>query len=187
MSEKLVESVAITQLLSAWGNGNDAAGRQVLAVVYSRLRKIARGKIRDCGGTIQPTELANELVAKLLDRHVDFKNRLHFFRCVNLAMRNLLLDLGRRKASLRNSENAPAPIELIAERMEAPTGEEARDLVWALDSLRATEPRAADVMELCYFSGLRVHEIATALDVSIPTVNRDLKFGRTWLKCQLQP
>ena len=93
----------LTGLLRRWSGGDGAAGEALLALVYDRIRALAASRLRAAGGNapLQPTELVNELVINLLEAEIDWQDRAHFFRTVAVAMRNILHDLGRRRASSR--------------------------------------------------------------------------------------
>jgi RNA polymerase sigma factor (TIGR02999 family) len=177
----------LTQLLHAWSAGEGGAADAVLALVYDRLRQLAANKLRMGGaGGIEPTELANELVINLLEAEIDWVDRVHFFRTVAVAMRNLLCDLGRKQSAakhgggqfrvtLRDADAEPAPESLVAEAVHD-----------ALLELRRNDARKADVVELTYLVGLEHEQVARVLGVSLATVNRDLRFARAYLRDRLQ-
>src|SRR5687767_6249979 len=101
MSDVDESRLQLTRLLRAWSGGDGAAADAVLTLVYERIRQIAARRLRADGGSplLQPTELANELVINLLDADVAWQDRVHFFKTVAVAMRNILHDVGRRHAS----------------------------------------------------------------------------------------
>lgn len=178
----------ITQLLRAWSGGDAGAADAVLSLVYERIRQLAARRLRgDAGGAqLQPTELANELVINLLGADVDWRDRVHFFKTVAVAMRNILHDLGRRQASAKRGGGQVRITLGAAEDVADERGDDAEALYDALTQLRASDPRKADVIELNYLVGLELEEVAKVLDISLATVNRDLRFARTWLKQRLE-
>ena len=179
----------ITQLLRAWSGGDASAADAVLSLVYERIRRLAARRLRGEGGAaqLQPTELANELVINLLGADVDWQDRAHFFKTVAIAMRNILHDLGRRQASAKRGGGQVRITLGAAEDVAADRGDDAEALYEALTQLRESDPRKADVIELNYLVGLELEEVAKVLDISLATVNRDLRFARTWLKQRLEP
>ena len=180
----------VTSLLKAWKQGDAAAADGVLTLVYGQLRKIARSKLREAKGsvsvTIRPTELANELVASLLDGKTSFESREHLLRMASVAMRNFLCDLGRRKSAVKRGGGLHAVSLSAAECQSADTSTKVEELYEALAQLRVVDERAAYAMELNHLIGLQVDEVAAMLGVSTPTINRDLKFGRAWLRTRLE-
>lgn len=178
----------LTGLLRAWSGGDGQAAEAVLALVYDRIRQLAARKLRSDGGPalLQPTELANELVINLLDANVAWQDRVHFFKTVAVAMRNILHDLGRRQSSAKRGGGQLRMTLGAAEEVAVEEGSDAEALYEALTQLRASDPRKADVIELNYLVGLDLEEVAQVLDVSLATVNRDLRFARAWLKQRLE-
>jgi RNA polymerase sigma factor (TIGR02999 family) len=178
----------LTGLLHAWSGGDVVAADAVLSLVYDRIRQLAARRIRSDGGPahLQPTELANELVLNLLDANVAWQDRVHFFKTVAVAMRNILHDLGRRQGSAKRGGGQLRVTLGMAEDIAADDAGDAEALYESLTRLRSSDPRKADVIELNYLVGLDLEEIAKVLDVSLATVNRDLRFARAWLKQHLE-
>jgi RNA polymerase sigma factor (TIGR02999 family) len=178
----------LTGLLQAWSGGDGRAADAVLSLVYDRIRQLAARRLRADGGPalLQPTELANELVLNLLGADVAWQDRVHFFKTVAVAMRNILHDLGRRQASAKRGGGQVRVTLGAAEEIADESDSDAEGLYQALTRLRASDPRKADVIELNYLVGLELEEVAKVLDVSLATVNRDLRFARAWLKQQLE-
>lgn len=181
------ERQQLTALLHAWSAGDGRAADAVLSMVYQRIRQLAARRLRvdGRGALLQPTELANELVANLLDAEVGWEDRVHFFRCVAVALRNLLHDEGRRRASAKHGGDQLRVSLGAAEQIATADEDEAGALHEALDALRSEDPRKADVVELHCLVGLELTEVARVLDVSLATVNRDLRFARAWLRQRL--
>lgn len=180
----------LTALLHAWSRGDAAAADAVLSLVYSRIRRMAANRLRaEPGqGMLQPTELAHELVLNLLDSQVCWRDRAHFFRTVAVAMRNILHDFARRHRSAKRGGHHVRLTLGAADDVAAEIGAgDADALMQALDQLRAIDARKADVVELVHLVGLELVEAARVLDVSLATVNRDLRFARSWLKARIEP
>lgn len=178
----------LTRLLHAWSGGDGQAADAVLSLVYDRIRELAARRLRAEGGglLLQPTELANELVLNLLGADVAWQDRAHFFKTVAVALRNILHDLGRRQASVKRGGGQLKVTLGAAEDVAMDEASDAEALYEALTQLRTSDPRKADVVELNYLVGLDLEEVAKVLDVSLATVNRDLRFARAWLKQRLE-
>jgi RNA polymerase sigma factor (TIGR02999 family) len=177
----------LTRLLRAWSGGDARAADAVLALVYDRIRQLAARRLRAEGGGhgLQPTELANELVINLLDADVAWQDRVHFFKTVAVALRNILHDVGRRQGSAKRGGGQIRVTLGAAEDVPAEDVSDAEALHEALLQLRASDARKADVVELNYLVGLELEDVARVLDVSLATVNRDLRFARAWLRERL--
>jgi RNA polymerase sigma factor (TIGR02999 family) len=174
----------VTGILQAIGQGDPKAGELLLPIVYDELRKLAASKIaqENPGQTLQATALVHEAWLRLAPSRQQWRDRKHFFGAAAEAMRRVLIDQVRRKASLKRGENQPlqafheSQIELCAPSDEILAVNE------ALDALAREDALAADVVKLRYFVGMSVEEIAEAYDVSARTVNRHWEFARAWLK-----
>ena len=174
----------VTQLLKAATSGDRIAADQLLPLVYDELRALAKSRLRHVapGNTLQPTALVHEAYLRAVG-HEDpgWSGRGHFFAAAAQAMRNILVDQARRKAALKHGgglrrEDATPdllPIEQPAEDMLA--------LDEALKQLEAEDPRKARVVMMRFFAGLTTEQTAEALGISLPTVERDWRFARSWL------
>lgn len=177
---------SVTQLLDAARGGDGRAMDRLLVVLYDELHAIAarhmRGERPD--HTLQPTALLHEAVLRLLGVPAStFENRTHFLRAASQAMRRVLVDHARaRNAAKRSSGLRVTLDDDVAAREQ---GVDMLVLDEALQRLAAAEPRCAQVVELRFFGGLEVQEIAEVLGVSAPTVKRDWRFARAWLAREL--
>ena len=175
----------LTGLLQAWSAGDGAAADAVLALVYQRIRQLAARRLQIAGEMqLQPTELANELVVNLLGAGIGWRDRVHFFKTVAVALRNLLHDEARRRGSAKRGGDrlrvSLGDVELLAD-----VDDSAEAVHEALAALRAQDPRTADVIDLHCLVGLELTEVASLLEISLATVNRDLRFARAWLRQRL--
>ena len=178
----------VTRLLVAWGQGDKNAFDALVPFVHAELRRIARrhmAKERP-GHTLQPTALVNEAFLKLVDvSDVRWQDRAHFFAMASRVMRHVLVDSARARGFQKRGGGA-ARVTLNEER--AGTTERAADLIAldeALDGLAAIDPRKAQVVEMRYFGGLSVEEVAEALGVSVRTAKRDWTVAKLWLLAEL--
>lgn len=165
----------LTHLLSEWRGGDDAALEELLPLVYGELRQRAARYLRGerAGHTLQTHDLVHEAFLRLLDqRHVDWRNRSHFFAIAARMMRRILVDHARsrgyskRGGDVRKIVLDEAP-EIVAER-----GAELVALDDALEGLSVVDEELSRIVELRYFGGLKNAEIAEILGVSEPTVVR---------------
>jgi RNA polymerase sigma factor (TIGR02999 family) len=175
----------VTRLLGSIDAGEPKAAEQLLALVYEDLRKLAviRMANEKAGQTLQATALVHEAWLKIAgDGDQQFANRRHFFKAAATAMQQILIDNARRKQRLKHGANQ-AGDELHESRiaMTVPS-EELLAVNDALAALALEDPQAAEVVQMRYFVGMTVPEIADALDLSPRTVDRHWAFARAWLK-----
>ena len=179
----------VTLLLTAWRNGDEQAGQELMAAVYSQLHKLAGACLRDerYPGTLQPTVLVNELYLALFSREpVECENRLHFLHVAARQMRNLIIDHARRRKNLKRGGDVPKFSLDEARDHAVPLDAQLCDLNEALERLEKMDERAARIVELRFFGGLTEQEIGVLLGISGPTVRRDWEFARSWLLAQLE-
>jgi RNA polymerase sigma-70 factor, ECF subfamily len=178
----------ITQLLKAWGNGDQQALKQLTPLVYKELHRVAQRYMADerPGHTLQTTALVNEVYLRLVDvRDVSWQNRAHFFAICARTMRRILIDFARsRQYQKRGGDAVSVTLENALDVPDQPTvGLVALDD--ALNALAKLDPRKGQVVELRFFGGLSVEETAEVLKISSETVMRDWKFARVWLAREL--
>jgi RNA polymerase sigma factor (TIGR02999 family) len=175
----------VTQLLNAIDAGDPKAADQLLPLVYEELRKLAVVRMANekAGQTLQPTALVHEAWLKIAgDGQEHFANRRHFFKAAAMAMQRILIDVARRKQRLKHGANQSVE-ELHESRIAvAVPSEELLAVDEALAALAREDPEAAEVVQMRYFVGMTVPEIADALGLSPRTVNRHWAFARAWLK-----
>lgn len=177
-----------TRLLNGFSNGDADAGARMISIVYQELHQIAErlmhGERPD--HTLQPTALINELYHRLFDKKIEYHDRAHFIALASRLMRRLLVDNSRRRSAVRRqADRIKIPLDEI---LDLP--QDARhDLVAlndALSDFQLLNPRASQVVEMKFFGGFQVEEIALALEISPATVKRDWDFAQVWLYDQLK-
>jgi RNA polymerase sigma factor (TIGR02999 family) len=179
--------VEITQLLRRWQGGDLVARERLVEAVYAQVRAIAGRTVRaNPGATLGATELAHEALARLIGAEATWEDRRHFFNVVAQATRQILVDAARRRMRDKRGGGAIAVSLSAADEQALGEDEDLLRLHEALEQLAARDPRKAQVLELTYFGGLDRDEVARALEVSVPTVDRDLRFGKAWLKRALE-
>ncbi len=190
--EKVLETPvpgAVTELLRAWGNGDDAALEQLTPLVEAELRRLARGYMRRerRGHTLQTTALVNEAFLRLTDaRRVRWEDRAHFLGISARLMRRVLVDHARSRGSRKRGGGAER-VTLDEGLLISP--EPAVDVLAldrALETLAAVDVRKSRVIELRFFGGLSVEETAEVLHVSTDTVKRDWRLAKLWLLRELE-
>lgn len=185
----MTASYEITDLLIDWGNGNELALDQLLPLVEAELKKLARYQLRDFkhGNTLQTAALINETYMLLIKQNqVDWKNRAHFFGIAAKMMRRILLNYLRDNHRIkRGGEYLKVPIS-EANIFSMDKAAEFIALDEALKLLALKDERKAKVVELKFFGGLNVEEIAEVLKISPATVIRDWTFAKAWLKREIR-
>lgn len=179
---------AATELLVAWGAGDGAARDRMLPLVYDELRRLAAAYLRRerAGHTLQPTALVHEAYVRLIDqKRVDWSNRAQFIGLAAVMMRRVLVNHARdRRAEKRGGGAERVPLTLAGELADDP-GIDVLDLHETLDRLAAVDARKARIVELRFFGGLTMDEIATSEGISLATVEREWRFTRAWLYREL--
>jgi RNA polymerase sigma factor (TIGR02999 family) len=182
--EDSAEQGAVTALLIAWGAGDDHARERMLPLVYDELRRLAAGYLRRerPGHTLQPTALVHEAYVRLIDqRQVDWSNRAQFVGLAAVMMRRILVNHARdRVAGKRGAGAEHVPLTVAADPMGTPELD-LLDLHDALERLAALDARKGRIVELKFFGGLTIEEIADTVQISRATVEREWKFARAWL------
>ncbi len=159
-----------------------------MPLVHDELRRIARRCLHGqrANHSVQATELVNEAFLRLVDvQQVNWQNRTHFLAMSARLMRRVLVDLARsRGANKRGGGAVRVTLDDATIGGVAPDADVIR-LDDALEALAAQDDRKSRVVELRFFGGLTVDEIAVALQVSSKTVLRDWEFARAWLEREL--
>jgi RNA polymerase sigma factor (TIGR02999 family) len=174
----------VTGLVQAASRGEIQAAAELLPLLYDELRRLARGYLGKAppGNSLQATALVHEAYLRLIgDDDPGWEGRRHFFGAAAQAMRHILVEQARRKASLKRGggqkrfevDEADVPIEPPSENILA--------LNEALGRLEQTDPRKAQIVLLHHFAGLTMDETAQALGVSLSTVEREWRFTRALL------
>lgn len=186
---KPVPPFDVTRLLLSWKDGDEQALQQLMPLVYSELRRIAEVHLRRerPGHTLQPTALIHEAYLKLAKQGMpDWQSRAHFFGIASRIMRQVLVDWARKNyAAKRGGEGAKVQLD-EASAVSGERGSELLALDDALNALAKFDERGSRAVEMKYFGGLPLDEIAEALGVSVPTVGRDLRAAEAWLRRSLQ-
>jgi RNA polymerase sigma-70 factor (ECF subfamily) len=179
----------VTALLIAWRQGESGALDRLAPIVYDDLRVMARRCLRRerPDHSLQATALVNEAFLRLVDvRQVKWQDRAHFFAMSARMMRRILVDSARRR---RYQKRGGGAARVTLDDAMLVVGDRGQDLVAlddALQALAAVDARKSQVVELRFFGGLAVEEIAEALQVSSDTVTRDWNMAKVWLLRELK-
>ncbi len=180
----------VTKLLDRWTDGDRKALTELMPLIVEDLRGIARKHLarESQGHTLEPTALVNEVYLRLVGRRsVSWQNKAQFFAFVAGMMRRVLVDHARaRQTAKRGSGILRVSLD---ESIELPHREKDPDLLAlddALRSLAAIDPRQSRIVEMRYFTGLKVKEIAEVEGLSPTTVKREWRTAKLWLYYQLK-
>lgn len=179
----------ITRLLGSIKEGHPEADEELLSQVYQELRRLAAYKMANeaPGQTLQPTALVHEAWLRLFGGDgLRCPNRAYFFAAAGEAMRRILVENARRKKRLKRGGNLERVdidnLDLAATLPE----DDLLALDEALNQLTDAEPRAAELVKLCFFVGLTQQQAAKELGISVATAEREWAFARAWLFREIQ-
>ena len=178
----------ITELLVAWHNGDETAFDRLAPVVDRELHRLAARYMAGerPGHVLQTTALVNEAYLRLVDsKQVEWQNRAHFFGLAAQLMRRILVDAARTR---RRAKRGRGELHLSLSGAADVAIPRSADLVALDDALKTLEglnPRHSRVVELRFFGGLSLEEVAHVLDVSVGTVRRDWSLAQAWLYREL--
>jgi RNA polymerase sigma factor (TIGR02999 family) len=178
----------VTRLLVAWREGDAAALEQLVPLVEAELRRLAHHYLRRerPGHLLQTTALVNEAFIRLVGwRDVSWQNRSHFLAMSARMMRQILVDMSRRQPRGADGELIHFVDVADAERASADPLCDVVGIHQALDDLAERDPRKAQIVELRFFGGLTLDEIAEVVGVAPITVSREWTKARAWLRREM--
>ncbi|MCL2659056.1 MAG: ECF-type sigma factor [Acidobacteriaceae bacterium] len=170
----------VTRLLVAWRNGDQRAYEELVPLVYDELRRLAASYLRRDrpDHTLQPTALVHEAYLRLNQGAApECENRAHFMAIAARSMRDILVEHARRRAAAKRV----SPQDFAAITQVDTDLELILQIHISLDRLASQNERMAQMVELRYFGGLSIEEVALYLETSVRTVDRDLHFAKAWL------
>ncbi len=174
----------ITQLLHAAASGDPRDNERLMLVIYEDLKRLAASRLKRerPGHTLHPTALVHEAYLRLTSqRTAQWNDRIHFFSIASRIIRRILIDHARERNSLKRG-GAQKPLSIG--NLDVASGERDLDLVAldeALGELAELSPRQAQIVELRFFGGLTIQEIAGSLSIGTRSVDRDWRIARAWL------
>ena len=177
----------VTHILSQIESGDPSAAEQLFPLVYEELRKLAAAKMAQekPGQTLQATVLVHDAFIRLVDvaKPQHWNSRGHFFGAAALAMRRILVENSRRKRREKHGGGLQR-VDLDCAATCAPNEDDIDDVLAleeALKALQAVEPEKAAIVQLRYFAGLTLEEVADCQGISLATVKRHWIVARAWL------
>ena len=188
-SSKSQAASGVTQLLLAWGQGDQAARDQLIPLVYDELRRLARQHLRRerSDHTLQTSALIHEAYLRLVEQAVPWQNRAHFFGIAARLMRQILVNHARARQRLKRGGAQQQQVSLTAAAdVAAGRAVEILALDEALQGLAQLDPRKCQIIELRFFGGLTTQEAATVLGISDSTVEREWRLAKAWLQREIE-
>lgn len=178
----------ITRLLVAWSEGDESALDQLAPLIHAELHRLAHHYMsrERPGHLLQTSALINEAYIRLIDwKNVRWQNRAHFFGVAAQLMRRILVDFARDRQYLKRGGGTLLVSLSNAASFVVQRGEDFVALDEALTALAQIDPRKVRVVEMRFFAGLSVEEVAELLNVSKETVMRDWRLAKVWLLREL--
>lgn len=186
---KVATEADVTTLLLEWNGGNEQARDKLIPLLYGELRRMANRYLRSerSGATLQPTALVHEAYVRLVKAKMpDWQSRSHFLGVAALLMRQLVVERARRNNCQKRGGGA-VRMQLNEALTFAP---EASGMILELDlalqALAAFDERKSRIIELRFFGGMTVDEVARAMDLSVATVGREQRMAEAWLHREMQ-
>ena len=174
----------VTCLVEAVGAGDAEALQRLFGVVYDELKRVARSQLRAGAGlTLDTTGLVHETYLKLIrPERLDLRDRKHFFVVAARAMRQIVVDHARRRVAAKRGGSAATPVTLDEHlALDAMTPDVLLRLDRALDQLGHFDARLAELVEMRFFAGLSVEEVADTQGLTTRTVHRDWRRAKAFL------
>ena len=174
---------SFTQLLHQWQNGEHTALNQIMDIAYDRLSKIGHNMIykENRFQTLQTQALVHEAYMRFLElQHLDWKDRHHFFSVWTGIMRRILIDRARAGTAIKRGGNE-RPLIYDDNKLNSRSNDDTFSLYDALEKLEKHDDLQRQIVELRYFVGLSVTEVAMVLDMSPATVKRKWAIAQAWL------
>ena len=173
---------AVTVLLQAWRRGDGDAFGRLVAAMQGEFMRMAGSRLQGHDAvSLSRGDVVDAALLRLLESPADWADRAHFFATVSLTMRSVLREHARARLA---AKRGGARVRLTLSACDLGEESMAADLL-TLDALLTRlarhDPRAAQVLEMTYFAGLQRADIAAVLGLSVPTVDRELRFARAWL------
>ena len=178
----------VTRILEEIERGDAAASEQLLPLVYEELRRLAFAKLANekPGQTLQATGLVHEAYLRLVGSDQSWENRSHFFAAAAEAMRRILVDVARRKKTLKHGGQWKREPELRDLAGPGQTPEETIAIGELLDRMASDNPRQAEVAKMRLFLDMSLVEISQVMGYSADTAESDWAYARAWLQRELR-
>jgi len=181
----------VTALLTEWRRGDAAALERLVPLLYAELKKVAGAHLRHerAGHSLQATALVHEVYLRLVNvDRLTFESRAHFMAMAARLMRQILVDHARRKLRHKRGDGATmVSLDLVSPAVNTigPTIIDVLALDEALAELASFDAQQCRIVEMRFFAGLTIDEVAHALGISTATVEREWAVAKAWLYAQL--
>jgi RNA polymerase sigma factor (TIGR02999 family) len=179
----------VTQLLVDWQRGDEFALDKLMPIVYRELHKVAARYLKDerSAHTLEPTELIHESYLRMVEQNMpEWQNRAHFYGVAARLMRQILVDHARqRSATKRGGEQTRISIDQAAPTSLYWNTDKVLTIDAALTKLATLDERKSRALEMRVFGGMKLSDIAIALEVSEPTIKRDMRMVKAWLRVEI--
>jgi RNA polymerase sigma factor (TIGR02999 family) len=182
----------VTQLLHAVAAGDRSGLDDLLSAIYADLRRLASAHMdrERASHTLQPTAVVHEAYLRLIDqRSATWNDRVHFFAVASTIIRRILVDHARERNALKRGGGERGSARRLAlEEVEAPAGMQTDDLEAldaALKELATLNERQSRIVELRFFAGLTIDEVAGVMNMGKRSVDRDWRVAKAWLFTRL--
>jgi RNA polymerase sigma factor (TIGR02999 family) len=180
----------VTKLLQDWSRGDQEALQRLITVVYPELKKLASNYLRSerTDHTLQPTALIHEVYLRFIGQTApEWENRAHFYGVAARIMRQILVDHARSRSAVRRG--GPHQSKILLEDVPLFSDDQAAELLAfdeALKKLAQFDLRKSQIIEMRSFAGMTVEETARALNLSEPTIKREMRLAKAWLMRELR-
>lgn len=184
----MTQTQSLTLMLSKLSAGDNSVLKAITPIILDELHKLASRYMQkeNSGHTLQATALVNEAYLKLVQMDVDWKDRVHFYSIAAKQMRHILVDHARAKAAAKRGGNL---IRVELDDILETTSDNITDLVYLdrlLSELELFDERASRLFELRLFSGLSNQDIAEVEELSLATVEREIRVAKAWIQNELR-
>ena len=177
----------VTQLLQAWGQGDESARDRLIPLVYDELRRLARHYLSQerRNHTLQASALVNEAYLRLVKEEISWQSRSHFFGIAARLMRQILVEHARVHAAEKRGGEYEQVSLTAAEGIADAAATDILAVDMALEKLAAFAPQQSQIVELRFFGGLTIDEVAATVQLSTATIEREWRSARAWLRLEL--
>jgi RNA polymerase sigma factor (TIGR02999 family) len=185
MPEDLATMHEVTALLNDMASGSVEAGERLYTLLYPELKRLARSHLSGSGPTtLDPSALIHEVWLRSRGQQTP-AHRGQFFALASVVMRSVIVDHVRRRAAAKRGGGLAVVTLSTGEMESVPAPPDVLGIEDALETLARVDERAHKVVELRFYGGMQLEEIAQVLDVSVPTIKRDWRRARAYLFKQL--
>ena len=180
-------STPLTHWLQAWQRGDREAFAKLMQHVHGELRRMAAARLQGADTpSLAVDDLLHDALLKLMAAPPQWQDRAHFFATLSMTMRSVLVDHARARQTAKRGGDLQRVTFSLADTGEESMTASLLTLDALLGQLAVADPRAAQILQLTYFGGLQRDGVAEVLGLSVPTIDRELRFARAWLSARLE-